>query len=65
MGTEHSRWQYSLKTYLLVIALVAMAIGWWTDRQRLQNELDKAERRIQFLETSRYFDVLPPVELRR
>ena len=50
------KWQYSLKTYLMVIALLAMAVGWLCDRQRLQSELDDANRRIQLLQTSHYFD---------
>jgi len=57
--TVKPRWQYSLKTYLMVIAMVAMAIGWWCDRQRLQSQLDDAKRRIQFLETSSFFDMAP------
>ncbi len=59
------KWQYSLKTYLLVIAVLAMAIGWWCDRRRLQFQLKDARQRIQDLETSRYFDVMPDLELRR
>ena len=56
--TVRPRWQYSLKTYLMVIAV---AIGWWCDRQRLQSQLDEARRRIQVLETSPYYDVIPLV----
>ena len=51
--TVKPRWQYSLKTYLMLIALVAMAIGWWCDHQRWQSQLDDAKRRIQFLETEK------------
>ncbi|MDP6718707.1 MAG: hypothetical protein QGF59_08665 [Pirellulaceae bacterium] len=59
--TVKTRWQYSLKTYLMVIAVIALAIGWWCDRQRLQSQLDEARRRIQVLETSPYYDVIPLV----
>jgi hypothetical protein len=50
------KWQYSLKAYLMLIAVLAMAIGWLCDRQRLQSKLDDAKRRIQNLQTSRYYD---------
>jgi hypothetical protein len=50
------KWQYSLKTYLMLIAVLAMAIGWWCDHQRLQSQLDDAKRQIQFLQTSHFFD---------
>ncbi len=66
MGTTvKSKWQFSLKTYLLLMALAAMMIGWWCDRQRLQAQLNDARRRIQLLETAPFYDVMPGVELRR
>ena len=49
-------WQFSLKTILLLTALVALAIGWWRDHVNLTRQLDEAKRKIQFLETSHYFD---------
>ena len=50
------KWQYSLKTYLMLIAVLALAIGWMCDRQRLQSQLHDARRQIQDLQTFQYFD---------
>ena len=50
-----TKWQYSLKTYLMLITVLAMAIGWWCDRHRLQSQLNDAQRQIQFLQTARFF----------
>ncbi len=58
--TDKARWwQFSLSTLLLLTALIAVSIGWWVERTRLHRLLDEARRRIQFLETSQYFDVSP------
>ncbi len=64
-NTTRHKWQYSLKTYLLLMALVAAMIGWWCDRRRLQMELLEAKRRIQFLETAPYYDLSPGRHLPR
>jgi len=57
------KWQYSLKTYFLMILIVGLAIGWWCDHQRLQTQLNDARRRIQDLETAPYFDVMPQIQM--
>ncbi len=36
-------WQFSVATLLLLMTMVAVAFGWWLDRQRLIGELRKAE----------------------
>lgn len=48
--------QFSLQTFILVIALIALAIGWWSDHYRLSEQLRKERMRVQFLETSRIYD---------
>ena len=59
MAGEKNRamwWQFRLSTVTLLTALIAMAIAWWLDHDRLERRLLEAELRIQFLETSTYFD---------
>ena len=49
-------WQFRLSTVLLLNVVIAVMIAWWMDHTRLQRQFDDAKRRIQFLETSQYFD---------
>ena len=58
------RWQISLSTLLLLTGFIAVLVGWWVDRTRLQNEVIESKKRIQFLETSRYFDESMELQLR-
>lgn len=51
-----TRFQFSLRTAILVVSMVALAIAWWIDHQRLSERLRKEKSRVQFLETSRMFD---------
>ena len=37
------RWQFRVSSLFLITALVAMAVGWWLDRQRLIVEIHAAE----------------------
>ena len=48
--------QFSLGNILLLLAVIAMAMGWWCDHRNLTRRLEEARSRIQFLETSQYFD---------
>jgi len=49
MTSQHDKpkrwrpWQFSVSTLLLLTALVAVAVGWWLDRQRLKNEVRSAK----------------------
>jgi hypothetical protein len=58
MTSTKNKWrlQFPLQTVILFTALVAMAIAWWLDHRELRKSLDEARKRIQFLETSTYFD---------
>ena len=46
----------SLSTLLLLMAIVALAFGWYADRRLLRQELLEARKRLQLLETSQFFD---------
>ena len=55
--------RFSLRTVMFSVALAALAIAWWCDHASLARQLKDAERKIQFLETSRFFDM--PLEVER
>ena len=42
-GTIPRWFQFRLTTFLMFVAVVAMALGWWSDRQRFQAELKKRD----------------------
>jgi hypothetical protein len=58
---KRKRWrpQITIRELLLCTVVVALAVGWWLDRTKLQDQVDDARSRIQFLETSKFFD--PPL----
>lgn len=62
MNTQAKAYQFSLLTLLLITTLVGVLIGWWVDRSRLQGQTDELRRRVQLLETSRYFDGAPELQ---
>jgi len=49
-------WKIRLSTFFLLVAVVALAIGWFTESRRLRQELLETRQRLQLLETSQYFD---------
>ena len=57
MITNRNRpWQMNISTILILVALIATIIAWWLDHANLTKQLLEAKKRIQFLETSTYFD---------
>ena len=46
-GSPPYRWyQFSLRTVLLVMVLVALLVGWWCDRVVLQHQAQSALQRL-------------------
>lgn len=62
--TNTKRWRprFTIRELFVWTLVVAMVAGWWIDRSALQEQVDDAQRRIQFLETSRYFDPIPSLQ---
>ena len=42
--------KFSIRDLLLVTMIVALAVGWWVDRRRLESQLGEARQRIQLLD---------------
>jgi hypothetical protein len=48
-GTIRRWFQFRLTTFLMFVAVVAMALGWWSDRRRSETEIKKRDALIAVL----------------
>lgn len=56
---------FSIQSLILLTLIAALILGWWLDHKQLREELRKANKRIQLLETSRFMDDVPQIKGRQ